>query len=376
MAQFLKGLDGEPIQRGGQNILSSVQGNIVKTVDIKTRTLIMKGTSEHVDRDGDIVRLNGIQLENYLKNPVFLWAHDYKSVPLGATTRLVKRRLPDPHMEFHIKFPSEGLNPFADMILGLYHEKIVNASSIGFIPLETITRIPGEGEKADRFWNPKEFLKSELLELSGCAVPCNPNAVQNALKGKSFDGLDMKGLLQVLEQGLPMPEVGRKDDILGELLGKTLLIEEEDRPVQVQVPVQLESKEQDPEEAPENSGTETIKEEVVEVLESDEEVPGKDADPLDLKLEKVLEKIIGLEKELNHLTNLVRGLVETKGSKDEGEKEGSDLYESLLETPAKVAPEEGAMAEGTPQQDLEKALAPFTNQLSEIAKNLKGLVKR
>lgn len=364
MAQLMKDLDGKPILRGGQEVFTQLSSNIIKSVDPKTRTLIMRGTNEQVDRDGDIVRMSGIVLDNFLKNPVFLWAHDYKSVPLGAAFKVIKRRIPDPHMEFHIRFPSEGLNPFADMILGLYHEGIVNASSIGFIPLEHKPRQLSEGEDANRYWNPKEFLKSELLELSGCAVPCNPGAVQNALQGKTFGGLDLKGIVNVLEKGLPMPEIDRKDDILGELHVKSVLLEEEDGPTMVQVGMDLEDSSENKSHGEVDEDGKTQEEKVDETV--------------DFTLKNVIERVIGLEEKLDTLTGLVRSLVETKGAKGQEEKAEENPYESLLtvDSDQKTPDVPASQAEEMPQSDLEKLLAPMAGVLAEMTKQLQALRKK
>ena len=77
-------------------------------MDRDKRLLVIRGTDQSRDRDGDIIMLRGWNVENYLKNPVFLWAHDYKSVPIGAAEKVVRRRdKEDPHMLFHIRFPSK-----------------------------------------------------------------------------------------------------------------------------------------------------------------------------------------------------------------------------------------------------------------------------
>ena len=40
-------------------------------------------TNTSVDRDGDIMETSGIDLGNFMKNPVMLWAHDHMSLPIG-----------------------------------------------------------------------------------------------------------------------------------------------------------------------------------------------------------------------------------------------------------------------------------------------------
>jgi len=189
MAVEILGKDKEPIKYKGVEILGTNCMSVVKSVDLKGRKLIMVGSNESIDRDGDVIRVNGWNLENFLKNPVFLWGHDYRSVPIGAATSVVKRRKPDPSLEFTIRWPTEGIHPFADMILLLYAEKIINASSVGFMPIKHAPREKLEDEDEDmykRYWAPREFLAQELLELSGVPVPSNPEAIQNFVKSKGF----------------------------------------------------------------------------------------------------------------------------------------------------------------------------------------------
>jgi len=40
-------------------------------------------STDAVDRDGDIIEVDGWEIDNYLANPVVLWAHDYRGVPVG-----------------------------------------------------------------------------------------------------------------------------------------------------------------------------------------------------------------------------------------------------------------------------------------------------
>lgn len=249
MAHILKNAKDEPILHDGIEVFMATLENVVKGVDINKRQLSMRGSDETTDRDGDIVSVSGWDLNNFLKNPVFLWSHQYsgpESVPLARAIKVVKRRSPVASLDFVMQFPTEGINPFADMILALYQEKIINASSVGFIPREW-EPVDGNKDDMDRYYyGPKKFLKQELLELSGCAVPCNPAALQNAVKGfmhpqtpkertaHVMQWLMGKAMLDVKEIGVDTVELE------GEMQELKCVVEEEG-PTQVQVPENIAS---------------------------------------------------------------------------------------------------------------------------------------
>ncbi len=206
--------------------------SVTKAVDLDKRTLTIIATDETVDRDGDILMVNGWDFENYKKNPVFLWAHDYSSVPLAAAIKVAKRIGPK-RVELTHRFSTEGLNPFADMILQLYHEKIINAGSVGFLPkkFEKIENPePAAGEITP--WSPRRYLKQELLEHSGCPVPCNPSAVQNALKamkgGKTTKEKMYKYMIDGDKYELSAAKRQRVEEELGELKSHELEFEFEE----------------------------------------------------------------------------------------------------------------------------------------------------
>ncbi len=138
--------------------------------EVADRTLEFIGSSETRDRMGDIVRADGWQLENYMKNPVFLWAHQYDQPPIGKATRVwVENR----QLKFDIQFATRDEYEFADTIYRLYKGGYLRATSVGFKPTEyrDIKDESGYGT---------EFIKQELLELSACPVPANPDALVSA----------------------------------------------------------------------------------------------------------------------------------------------------------------------------------------------------
>jgi DNA-binding Lrp family transcriptional regulator len=156
-------------------------------------------------------------------------------VPLARAEKVIKKK-ESPRMDFLLLWPTKGIHPFADMILELYAEKIINASSVGFIPFKW-NRLPDEAKEDDgerHTWG-REYVKQELLELSGCAVPSNPNALQNALLGKSF-GFKPEEMLKWLTGATLIPRPEKVDDVLEEITKTQAEIIDETSSVQVQVP--------------------------------------------------------------------------------------------------------------------------------------------
>jgi hypothetical protein len=236
MARKLLLSDGSEFKVDGKNVFEAVYSGTIKQVDVERRRMTMVGTDESTDRDGDIIRMRGWHLENYRKNPVFLWAHNYSSVPIGRTEKLVKRQNPI-RMEHHLVYPTKGLHPFADMILQLYAERFINASSVGFIPNKwnPMERPKEQEENIRRTWG-REYIDQELLELSGCAVPSNPNALQDALKGKSFTNIPFEEVQKWLLGQASPPKPKNADDIMQELMGKVVELKDETDPKIHQVP--------------------------------------------------------------------------------------------------------------------------------------------
>lgn len=211
MAYQLKDVKGEPVKHQGQDVFAHDQIGSIKAVNRENRTLVITGTDESKDRDGDIISMSGWKMDNFLKNPVFLYAHNYSSVPIGSATKVIKRKDPA-RLEFHEKFPTEGLYPFADMIFELFNEKILNASSVGFIAIEH-EPLEKDSNSDEMFSRGRRYLKQELLELSACPVPSNPNALQNSMKFMKSHTADEIALLMSGQMEINL----KKDQVLDEL---------------------------------------------------------------------------------------------------------------------------------------------------------------
>uniref|UniRef100_UPI0025CD3F70 HK97 family phage prohead protease n=1 Tax=Methanohalobium sp. TaxID=2837493 RepID=UPI0025CD3F70 len=158
----------------------------VKEVDNQDRVLRFISSDQSRDRDGDTINPKGWDLENFNKNPVFLWAHDYSTPPLG---KVVNTKLEDDKKKQDVKFiDPEEMYPeteyknlpdhvkFADMVYRMYKSGDMNAVSVGFDPIDY--------EYSDDKGGNIDFKEQEQLELSAVPVPSNPNALQVAgMKG-------------------------------------------------------------------------------------------------------------------------------------------------------------------------------------------------
>ena len=135
-------------------------------------------SDDSIDRVGDIVEASGWQLANFKKHPIALFNHDPDQV-IGKwiDVRVVGNRLVG-----KLELAAAGTSALVDSIRRLVEQDILRAVSVGFRALqkEKLT------EKADEFWGPFRFLKSELLECSLVSVPANPHALATA-KGLAPD---------------------------------------------------------------------------------------------------------------------------------------------------------------------------------------------
>lgn len=141
----------------------------IKSIDEKEQTLVAYVSTGARDRMNESLDPTGIDVSNYRKNPVVLWAHDYSAPPIGKAV-WIKRD--GEGIISKVKFAS---TEFAQEIFSLYKDGFLKAFSVGFMPKETED---GDGEKKPR----KTFKKWELLEYSAVPVPANPEALALAIQ--------------------------------------------------------------------------------------------------------------------------------------------------------------------------------------------------
>ncbi len=120
-------------------------------------------STSNVARDGWVVDQAGWQLDNYRTNPVFLWGHDYSSLPLGRCDVFVEMD----QLMADVTFDQS--DEFARKVESKYRNGFLNAVSVGWRTLEYTMPV-----------NPKDpirMTKNELLDVSAVAVPGDPGAL-------------------------------------------------------------------------------------------------------------------------------------------------------------------------------------------------------
>ncbi len=161
-----------------------------ETVADKPRTLRFCFSDGSVDRMGDTIDPNGWDLTAFERNPVALWAHDSSAPPIGVASNVGKvgeRLMGD------IEFAPAATYAFAETIFRLVEGKYIRAVSVGFIPHEYsfVENDPDRGFGID-------FKRQELLEISLCPIPANPNALGEA----RAKGIDTRPLVEWAERAL------------------------------------------------------------------------------------------------------------------------------------------------------------------------------
>lgn len=175
------------------------------TEDLGDRSVLFTISKEVTDRDGDILRASGVDFTNYMKNPVFLSFHNSREFPLGKVTKFwvegnsVKAIVYFPPIEELSTNPEQASEKakLVDFTYHCYKTGMLNAVSVGFIPLEWV-----ENE------NGFDIQKWELLEFSAVAVPANQDAIAEAVK--SFGDEFAKGLVSTVSKTESVEKSGKR----------------------------------------------------------------------------------------------------------------------------------------------------------------------
>jgi len=206
--------------------LEKTQSN-VKSGDGSEKTYRAIASTAALDRDKEVLLPKGVLTENFLKNPVMLFIHNYKQVPVGKVTKIDVTK---DAVAFEFSFADTEI---AKEVQSLYDNGFMNAFSVGLYPQKSFWIDEGTPSKFEVTYpdgskdvidlgaykeKPHRIVTSwELLEISPVPVPSNPEALllraKEDILRKCVDTNMSKGVQQIISASL--------DARLGDL--KTLL---------------------------------------------------------------------------------------------------------------------------------------------------------
>lgn len=131
-------------------------------------------TTGAVDRDMEIVDPSGAVLDDYLKNPVVMFGHDYHQLPIGKNLWVKQdgNKL--------IAKTQYANTPFAQEVYNYRKGGFPLAQSIGFIPMKW-EDLGDESDERKTTGARRKYTAWKLLEYSDVPVPSNPEAIAIAV---------------------------------------------------------------------------------------------------------------------------------------------------------------------------------------------------
>jgi len=133
------------------------------------RSIRVVASTPAVDSYDEIVEQSWI-LERFNRNPVILWAHQSRELPLGYATDV---GMNGGNLEMTINFVDEKANPKAPLVFESYKQGSMKAVSVGFYPRD-IRHEMRDGKDVYVLAN------NELIECSCTPIGANPEALAKA----------------------------------------------------------------------------------------------------------------------------------------------------------------------------------------------------
>lgn len=168
----------------------------------------MIASTPDVDRDKDRVIATGARLDNFLKNPVLMYGHNYRD-PWALIGKAADLQVDAGGINFQpeLREPANDSDPMT-VIRALWDQKLLRAASIGFNPTKWM-----ENEVGGR-----DFVEWELLEISIVPIPANQNALRLAAKAIDGGGSEESATIAPVQPVQPVEEPANDGDIDEEVL--------------------------------------------------------------------------------------------------------------------------------------------------------------
>ena len=178
----------EDVQVG--NFSDEPESESKASTSAESRVVTFTISTASVDRHGDTIDVDGWDFTAFMKNPVVLWGHDYRSLPIGRALKVWKH---GGKIKASVEFASEEMNPLAERVFRMVKSGFLKASSVGMRPIKWKV---SEDEDRKRMYG-IDFLEQELLEFSIVTVPANAEALAETPKKSD------EGKLAVKDQEVP-----------------------------------------------------------------------------------------------------------------------------------------------------------------------------
>lgn len=133
--------------------------------EIDDEIIEIMASDESVDRDNDVIKVDGWNAENWVKTGSLIYGHDPSS-PFNVVGSAEGAEVRDGKLYLYSRLAKKGTSPTHDAIRSLIDQKILKGVSVGFKSTDWEANEHGG----------RNFLKQELLEISLVPVPANSNA--------------------------------------------------------------------------------------------------------------------------------------------------------------------------------------------------------
>lgn len=147
-----------------------------------------------VDRQGEIIEVEGWDIKDFKKNPIILWGHDHSQLPLGTATKTWIDGT-GKSAKLMIKIAFQEVTELGRAVKQLVSDGVLKTLSVGFQPID------GEGNT---------YTKQKLLEVSVVNVPANPDAMMLGYKSLKKAGFSDDTITQA---GMPVAMIEKMEKL-------------------------------------------------------------------------------------------------------------------------------------------------------------------
>ena len=174
--------------------------------------MVLAAKQEPRGKDYEI-NLEGVSFENYMKNPVVLWAHAHGvnlfssgtpagGIPVAKTLEIGH----DDEGRIVTDFQFNSNDPFASRIENAWKGGVIHAASIGFLPTKV-----SELEDAPQGSRSFRIDEADLVEWSFVPIPADPDAVREVAHALNLPE-ELFRVEPTPPQSASLPEVALEQD--------------------------------------------------------------------------------------------------------------------------------------------------------------------